>query len=77
MIERLRSSQDRIDIFTFMQGLPEAEPKFNYPMEWDNLAVLPVSTFENWWNKQIGGKTRNMASRPDKKGVVIREVAVR
>lgn len=73
-IERLRASSDRIDIFTFLQGLPKAEPKFGYPMEWDNLAVIPISTFENWWTKQIGGKTRNMVKQADKKGVVIREI---
>ena len=43
-------------------------------MEWDNLAVLPVSTFENWWNKQIRSMTRNRAKQAEKKGVVIREV---
>jgi hypothetical protein len=74
VIDRLRNSTDHIDIFTFMQGLPETEPKFMYPMEWDNLAVLPVSTYENWWNKQIRSITKNRAKQAEKKGVVIREV---
>lgn len=74
MIEHLRHGKERIDIFTFLQGLPETKPKFNYPMEWDNLAVIPVSTFDNWWTKQIGGKTRNMVKLAEKKGVEIREV---
>lgn len=70
----LRKSDPRVDIFTFMQKLPETTPKYDYPMEWDNLAVLPVSTFENWWSKQIGFKARNKAKQAAKKGVVIREV---
>ena len=74
VIDRLRNSTDHIDIFTFMQGLPETGPKFMYPMEWDNLAVLPVSTYENWWNKQIRSITKNRAKQAEKKGVVIREV---
>lgn len=74
MIDRLRTCTERIDIFTFLQGLPETRPKYNYPMEWDNLAVLPISTFDNWWNKQIGYKARNKAKQAEKKGVVIREV---
>ena len=74
MIERLRNSHERIDLFTFMQGLPETEPKYSYPMEWDNLAVLPISTFENWWNEQINPKTRNRARLAEKKGAVVREV---
>jgi hypothetical protein len=36
----LRESSTRIDIFTFLQELPETSPKYAYPMEWDNLAVL-------------------------------------
>jgi hypothetical protein len=74
MINRLRGSRDRIDIFTFMQELPSTEPKYKYPMEWDNLAVLPISTFDNWWNNQIGFKARNKAKQAEKKGIVIREV---
>ncbi len=74
MIEGLRKSGHRIDLFTFMQGLPETRPKYGYPMEWDNLAALPISSFENWWNKQIGFKARNKAKQAEKKGVVIREV---
>lgn len=75
MIERLRDSEERIDIFTFLQGLPETKPRFKYSLEWDNLAVAPISTFEHWWTKQIGGKTRNMVKLAEKKGVTIREVA--
>lgn len=73
LIEHLRASRDRIDIFTFLQGLPETEPKFKYRMEWDNLAVVPVSTFVNWWTRQISGKTRNMVKLAEKKGIVVRE----
>ena len=53
MLDGLKKSGSRVDIFTFLQKLPETTPKYNYPMEMDNLAVLPVSTFDNWWNNQI------------------------
>lgn len=62
-----------IDLFTFLQGLPDTAPKHDYPIEWDNLAVLNISTYENWWTKQIGFKARNKAKQAEKKGVVIRE----
>jgi hypothetical protein len=70
----LRKSRSRVDVFTFMQRLPEAKPKFQFPMEMDNLAVVPVSTFDNWWNKQIGFKGRNKAKQAERRGVVLREV---
>jgi len=43
-------------------------------MEWDNFAAMSVSTFDQWWKKQINDKTRNMARRAEKKGVVVHEV---
>jgi hypothetical protein len=74
MLGALRSCGKRIDLFSFLQPIPETEPKYNYPMEWDNLAVLPVSTFDNWWNHQIRSYPRNRARQAEKKGVVLREV---
>jgi hypothetical protein len=74
VIARLKTCGMRVDLFTFGQKLPEAEPKFSYPVEWDNFAVLQVSTFENWWKHQIGFKARNKAKQAEKNGVVVREV---
>jgi hypothetical protein len=73
IVDSLRESKHRVDIFTFIQKVSETSPKYSYPMEWDNLAVLPISTFDHWWNQQIGKKTRNMARQAEKKGAVIRE----
>lgn len=72
-IDELRKTKIRADIFTFMQGLPSAPPQYKYPMELDNFAAIPISTFEDWWNKQLGFKARNKAKQAEKKGVVIRE----
>ena len=74
MIEGLRKAGKRIDLFTFIQNPSEPKPKYNFPMEWDNLAVLPISTFDEWWNKTLGFKARNKAKQAQKKGVTIREV---
>ena len=76
MVNALRNCGSRIDLFTFLQRLPETAPRYAYPMEWDNLAVLSVSTFDHWWTKQIRSFPRNRARQAEKKGVVLREVAV-
>jgi hypothetical protein len=73
-LAELRRSKMRVDLFTFMQKLPETSPKHPYPMEWDNMAVLPISTFDHWWTEQIGFKARNKAKQAEKKGIVVREV---
>jgi hypothetical protein len=74
MLTELRQSQTRIDLFTFMQRLPETSAKYSYPMEWDNFAALQVTTFDHWWTNQIGFKARNKAKQAEKKKVVVREV---
>src|SRR3954465_15067010 len=72
-IDALRGSPVRIDLLTFMQRLSQPKPLYDYPFEWDNLAAVPVSTFDHWWTKQINGKTRNMIRRAEKNGVTVRE----
>src|ERR1051326_7107591 len=74
IIEALRDANTRVDIFTFIEKLPAASPKYSFPMEWDNLAALPVTTFDHWWTKQIGFKARNKAKQAEKNGVIVREV---
>jgi len=70
----LRGSNTRVDLFAFLQNLPETSPRYPYAFEWDNLAVLPISTFSHWWSQQIGFKARNKAKQAEKKGIVVREV---
>jgi hypothetical protein len=74
VLEGLQGCKTRVDIFTFIQRLPETEPKFDYPMEWDNFAALSLTTFDEWWEKQLGFKARNKAKQAEKKGVKLREV---
>jgi hypothetical protein len=72
-IDAMRDS-GRADVFTFLQELPDTSPKYPFPFEWDNFAVLTISTFDRWWTQQIGFKARNKAKQAEKKGIVIREV---
>lgn len=74
VLKALKGCGTRIDIFTFMQRLTEPEPKYSYPMEWDNLAVLPVSTFDHWFKKQIRFAPRGRVRQAEKKGVKVQEV---
>jgi hypothetical protein len=74
MLDELRSSHARIDLFTFTQRVPDTTPKYDYPLEWDNCAAVEVSTFDHWWKEQIRPEARNRARQAEKKGVVIKEV---
>src|SRR5690348_11989529 len=73
VIGELRSSGVRVDVFTFLELWPGNSPVYPYPTEIDNAAVIPISTFDNWW-KQIRPEARNRARQAEKKGIVLREV---
>jgi hypothetical protein len=74
VLTELHKSRTRVDLFTFIQKLSETSPRYNYPIEWDNMAVLPLSTFDHWWTKQIDNKTRNMVRKAERKALIVREV---
>jgi hypothetical protein len=71
---QLRNCGATVDVFTFLQRLPQTHSCYPYRHEMDNLAVLPITTFDNWWNNQIKSYPRNRARQAGKRGVVMREV---
>jgi hypothetical protein len=73
-IAELKRNKARVDLFTFTQKLTDLVPHYPFPMEWDNLAVLPVSTFDHWMKNQIDFKARNKSRKAGKAGVVVKEV---
>jgi hypothetical protein len=73
-LRSLRSSGGRVDLLTFIPRLSDTSTKLNYPTELDNMAALPVSTFDEWMTKQIDFKVRNKVRKAAKNGVVVREV---
>jgi hypothetical protein len=74
LLSALRLSPTRIDILSFLQRVGDESRTFPFPAEMDNLAVLPISTFDEWWKAQIRFEARNRAKQAAKKGLAIREV---
>jgi len=72
LIDALQKSKHCPDIFTFWQRLPDAQPRYPYPMESHSIAALPIKTYSSWWEKQIDRKTRNKVRKAQKKGVTVR-----
>jgi hypothetical protein len=80
IVEGLRKNSIKVDIFTFWQYLPEivvphltVTPRYKYYMEWDDIAVLPITNYDYWWSKQINSSTRGKVRKASKKGVIVRE----
>jgi hypothetical protein len=74
-VYEIRGSSSRVDLFTFMEILPHTVPRHAYHVERDNLAVLPITTFEHWIANQIRFKVRNKVRKAEKNGVRVREVS--
>jgi hypothetical protein len=73
-LDSLKRSGRRIDIFTFQQPPAHPTPQYNFPMEWEEVAILPVSTYEHWLTKQIPSTVRRHVKKAAKYGVSLREV---
>ena len=72
IIETLKEISPRPDLFTFVQRIPHGEPRYSYYWEPEGWAVLPVTSFDHWWNNQIKFKARNHARKAEKKGVILK-----
>jgi hypothetical protein len=69
----LRKSGRRIDLFTFIQRLSDPLPRYSYPMEWDNMAALRISSFDDWIQR-LRPRIRTMVRKTERDGVLVREL---
>ena len=67
----LQESPLKADLFTFSQGVTDPTPWFDYATEWDNSAVVAVSSFKDWW-ESLPQESRKNVRRGEKRGVVAR-----
>lgn len=70
-VAALKESGLRADVMTFFQRPPDLHPKFSYPIEWENYAAVPVTTFEAWWDK-LPQESRKNTRRAAKRGVEVK-----
>lgn len=60
-----------IDVFTFIERswyCPNVNPSSSWIKVKDNIALLNVGLYEDWWQK-VGKKTRNMVRKAEKSGI--------
>ena len=60
----------RADVFSFSQKVPATQPKYLYPMEWDSIAAIRISSFKAWWDN-VPQETRKNVRRSQKRGVIV------
>ena len=59
------------DIFSFTQKLPATQPKYPYPIEWESIAAINLSSYKQWW-EGLSQVTRKNVRRAEKRGVEIK-----
>jgi hypothetical protein len=60
----------RADIFSFCQKLPATQQKYDYPVEWDSIAAIPITNFKEWW-EGLPQESRKNVRRAEKRGVIV------
>ena len=71
-VSRLKETGLKSDIFTFAQKLPDTTRKFKYHFEWENFAVIPITTFLEWWEKRTESSVRRAVRKAAKSGITVR-----
>ena len=71
-LDELKRSGLHADIFSFSQKIPDTTPRYHYHFEWDNWAVIPLTTFNDWWEKRLPQESRRNVRRAAKRGVVLK-----
>lgn len=75
VIRSLQALRPRSDIFSFWQRPPETQPKFGYPMEWDNVAAIRVTSHREWLERKVHPSVRTKLRKADKQGVTVELMA--
>jgi hypothetical protein len=61
-----------VDLFSFCQRLPNTEPLYPHPCEWESIAALRIQSYDEWW-ASLEGTTRTQIRKTAKLGVEVRE----
>lgn len=72
-VRELKRTGLHADIFTFAQNLSNTKPRFTHHLEWDNLAVIPITSFSDWWDKRVESSVRRAVRKAAKSGIVVKE----
>ena len=71
-IQELKQSGLRADIFTFVRHVNNRIPRHAFYQQAEKIAVLPITTYDEWFTKRLHNKPRNMIRKALKSGIEIR-----
>ncbi len=70
-LKEFKKTSLRADTLTFAQRIPDTIPRYPYHIRWENWAVVPITSFDEWWEK-LPQETRKNVRRAGKRGVSVK-----
>jgi hypothetical protein len=71
-VQQLKKTKLNADIFTFGQKPNDKTPKYRYQFELENFAVIPITTFSDWWDHRVEASVRRAVRKAAKEGVIVK-----
>jgi len=69
----IKKSDLKADIFVFGQKVPDVVPYLKYHYEWDNIAAIPITTYQDWLSS-LSSDARKDLKRAVRMGVMTKIV---
>ena len=69
-LQALRQSGFAADLFTFSHKPPQTTPRFDYPVDFESIAIARTANFQAWW-EALPQETRKNVRRSQKRGVTV------
>ena len=73
-IAELKCWKFKPDLFTFAQKVNDLTPRFEFYSEWEEFAVIPITTYKDWLKNRIRRGARVNLNRAEREGLVVRAV---
>ena len=70
-IQELSKSGPRSDIFTLLGDVNNPVPRYSFYRESEKIAVLPITTYDEWFTIRLYNKPRNMIRNALKSGIEV------
>jgi hypothetical protein len=74
VVALLKQRPKAADAYTFAQRIPDVEPRYEFPMTWDNVAVINVTSYEKWFKEQTSAAARRNIRKSERMGVMVKSV---
>ncbi len=71
-LAELRASDLRADVFTFTQRPDDPVPHYSFAYEWENVAAIPLVSYDDWWNHRVSTDLRCDVRKAARRGVEVR-----